>query len=193
TSVTVSPSSRTMERNTTYQFSASVSGTDNPATGVTWRVSSNAAGTGSVNSGTSVSSSGSLTVSASETYTTLYIIATSTADTSKSGSAVVTVNIPATSTVTSIAISPTTQNMMRGNTQQFTAIVRGNNPIETVTWKVSSNAAGTGSVTSGTNINSSGILTISNNEVYTTLYVIATSTVDTSVSGSAIVSIYQLQ
>ncbi|MCL2211493.1 MAG: hypothetical protein FWB95_06195, partial [Treponema sp.] len=79
-----------------------------------------------------------------------------------------------------------------GNTQQFTAIVRGNNnPSSSVTWKVSSNAAGTGSVAS--TISSNGLLTIAANETITTLYVIATSTVDTSVSGTSIVSVYQLQ
>jgi uncharacterized protein YjdB len=182
-----------MERGSTSQFNAAVTGTNNPGTSVTWRVSSNAAGTGSVTAGTSINASGLLTVSANETMTTLYVIATSTVDTSRSGSATVTVNIN-TSAVTSISISPSSQNLMRGQTEQFTAIVRGNNnPSSSVTWRVSSNAVGTGSVTAGTTISSNGFLTVSANEENTTLYVIATSTVDTSVSGTSIVTIYRLQ
>ena len=190
TSVTVSPSSRTMERGSTFQFSAAVTGTNNPGTGVTWRVSSNTAGTGSVTSGTSISSGGLLTVSANETITTLYVTATSTVDTTKSGSATVTVNIPVVPTVTSVTVSPSSQTITRGNTQQFSAAVTGtNNPGTGVTWRVSSNTAGTGSVTSGTSISSGGLLTVSANETMTTLYVTATSTVDTTKSGSAAVTV----
>ncbi|MCL2276425.1 MAG: Ig-like domain-containing protein [Treponema sp.] len=190
TAVTVSPSSRTMDRGSSQHFSASVTGVNNPSTTVTWRVSSNPAGTGAVASGTSISSNGLLTVSTNETAAVLYVTAVSTADTSKTGSAVVTVNIPAAPTVTSISISPSTQNITAGNSYQFNAIVRGdNNPAATVTWRVSSNPAGTGAVASGTNISSNGFLTVSANETNTTLYVIATSTVNTAISGSSIISV----
>jgi hypothetical protein len=63
------------------------------------------------------------------------------------------------------------------------------NPDSTVTWRVSSNAAGTGAVASGTMINANGLLTVAANETATTLYVIATSVADTSKSGSVTVTI----
>jgi len=84
TSVTVSPSTASVVRGATQQFSATVTGTNNPAQTVTWIV------TGGV-SGTSISTSGLLTVSSAEAAATLTVRATSTADTSKSGVAAVTV------------------------------------------------------------------------------------------------------
>ncbi|MCL2265180.1 MAG: hypothetical protein FWC22_03960, partial [Treponema sp.] len=188
TSVSVSPPSRTMNTNESLQFTAVVTGTNNPGTAVTWRVSSNAAGTGAVTAGTSVNANGFLTVSANETRTTLYVIATSTADTTKSGIATVTVNMPP--AVTGITVSPATHTMGTGETRQFTAAVTGtNNPGTAVTWRVSSNAVGTGAVTAGTSISANGLLTVSASETRTTLYVIATSTADTTKTGSATVTV----
>ncbi|MCL2443712.1 MAG: Ig-like domain-containing protein, partial [Treponema sp.] len=87
TNVTVSPKTDNVIRGQTRQFSAQVTGTNNPATTVTWSVS----GTLS-----SITNTGLLTVSASETAgTTLTITATSTQDTSKSDTATVTVQNPA--------------------------------------------------------------------------------------------------
>jgi uncharacterized protein YjdB len=187
TGVTVSPSNQSITRGRTLQFNASVTGTNNPNNTVIWRVSSNAAGTGAVTQGTSINAGGLLTVAASETATTLYVIATSVADTSKSGSASVSVIIP---TVTGVSVSPSNQSITRGSTLQFNASVTGtNNPDNSVTWRVSSNAAGTGAVTSGTSINANGLLTVAANETATTLYVIAISVADTSKSGSASVSV----
>jgi hypothetical protein len=68
---------------------ATVTGTNNPATTVTWRVSSNAAGTGAVRAGTTINANGLLTVASNETATTLHVIATSTADPGRSGSTTV--------------------------------------------------------------------------------------------------------
>jgi uncharacterized protein YjdB len=190
TGVTVSPSNQSVTRGGTIQFNASVTGTNNPSGSVTWRVSSNAAGNGAVTQGTVINANGLLTISANETTATLYIIATSTADPTKSGSVAVNVIIPATPTVTGVTVSPSGQSVERGRTIQFNASVTGtNNPSGSVTWRVSSNAAGTGSVTSGTSINASGLLTISANETMTILYIIATSTADTSKSGSAAVTV----
>jgi hypothetical protein len=197
TSVTVSPSNQSVERGGVVQFTASVSGSNNPSNAVTWRVSSNASGSGAVTSGTGINANGRLTVSANETAAVLYVTATSTVDAAKSGSAVVNVNIPvtttppvATPTVTSVTVSPSNQSVERGKTIQFSASVTGiNNPSGAVTWKVSSNAAGTGAVSSGTSINANGLLTVSANERETTLYVIATSAADAAKSGSTTVTI----
>ena len=190
--VNVSPAGQTVERGKSFQFNASVVGNNNPSQAVTWKVSSNAAGTGAVTRGTSINNNGRLTVSATETATTLFIIATSAADPTRSGS--VTVNVPApaavTPTVTSVSISPSGQSVTAGSAVQLNATVTGaNGPSPAVTWRVSSNAAGTGPVVSGTGINSNGVLTVSSNEAAQTLYIIATSVTDPTKSGMATVTV----
>jgi len=87
TSVTVSPASIEVQKGSTQQFGATVNGTNNPAQTVTWAV------TGSGSAGTTISTSGLLTVAADETAAALAVTATSTVDTSKTGSATVTVTI----------------------------------------------------------------------------------------------------
>ena len=69
----------------------SVTGTNNPGTGVTWRVGSNPDGSGAVANRTTVSANGLLTVAPNEWNPTLYVVATSTVDTAKRGVTVVTV------------------------------------------------------------------------------------------------------
>jgi len=187
TGVTVSPNNQSVTAGRTLQFSAAVTGTNSPPTTVTWRVSSNAAGTGSVTQGTSISSSGLLTVSANETLSTLFVFATSTFDPSRTGSASVSILIPV---VTGVVVSPNNQSITTGRTLQFSAAVTGtNNPPSTVTWRVSSNAAGTGSVTQGTSISANGLLTVSPNETVSALFIIATSTFDPARFGSVAVSV----
>lgn len=83
TGVTVTPSTATVQKGTTKQFSATVEGTNNPSQNVTWSVNST--------SGSSISTSGLLTVVAGETAATLTVTATSTVDNTKSGTATVTV------------------------------------------------------------------------------------------------------
>ena len=187
TSVAVSSSSQSVTCGRTLQFRASVTGNNNPDNAVTWRVSSNAAGTGAVTPGTSISSSGLLTAAVNESLPYLYIFATSVLDRSKTGSVVVSVLVPV---VTGVSVNPPYQSVTRGRSFQFSASVIGiNDPVNTVTWRVSSNAYGTGSVTWGTDINANGLLTVSTNEVFTTLYVIATSVLDPSISGVASVAV----
>ena len=84
TSVTVSPLTITVQKGHQQQFSATVSGTNNPAQTVTWSVYGGGAGT-------SIDSDGELTIAADETAGTLTVTATSTVNTLKSGSATVTV------------------------------------------------------------------------------------------------------
>jgi len=83
TGVTVSPSTASVAKGGTQQFSASVTGTGNPATTVTWTVEGGITGTSITD--------GLLTVAADETATTLTVTATSTVTTSVSGTATVTV------------------------------------------------------------------------------------------------------
>jgi hypothetical protein len=87
-------------------------------------------------------------------------------------------------TVTGVSVSPRTASVAKGETKQFTATVKGeNDPEQTVTWEV------TGGGT-GTSINSSsGLLTVAAGETASKLTVKATSTVDTSKSGTATVTV----
>ena len=175
-SVTVSPSTVIVTKGTTQNFTATVTGTNSPAQGVTWEVTG---GTGST-----IDGSGLLTVTAGETAATLTVKATSTVDTSKSGTATVTVqDAPVTPTVDSVTVAPNTATVTKGTTQSFTATVTGtNNPAQDVTWTVEgANDAGT-SITGGT-------LTVAAGETAATLTVKATSTVDTSKSGTATVTV----
>ena len=94
TDVTVSPATANVQKGGTQTFTATVTGTNSPAQTVTWAVS------GGI-SGTSINNSGVLTVAAGETASTLTVTATSTVDTSKFGTAAVTVTeVPTTYTVT---------------------------------------------------------------------------------------------
>jgi endo-1,4-beta-xylanase len=86
TSVTISPATVSVTKGKTQTFTAKIAGTNNPAQTVTWSIVQT-----NKNSGTTINSSGVLTVAAAETLTSLTVKATSTADTSKSGTASVTI------------------------------------------------------------------------------------------------------
>jgi len=88
TSVTINPSTVTVQKGATQQFAADVTGTNDPTQTVIWGISGN----GSANTG--ISATGLLTVGADETATTLIITATSTVDASQGDSATVTLTNP---------------------------------------------------------------------------------------------------
>ena len=115
TSVTVSPKAASVEKGKTQSFSATVAGTNSPSQNVTWSIDQ----TGK-HSGTTISTGGLLTVSASESLTTITVRATAAVDASKSDVATVTVATP------SLPPAPT------GVTAEPTA--RGTSVI--VTWKI---------------------------------------------------------
>ena len=171
TSVTVSPSTATVNRGGSQNFTATVTGANNPPLTVNWTVEGGVAGT-------SINASGVLTVAAGETATSLTIRATSTFNTDISGTAAVTVPQP---TVTSVTVSPSTATVNRGGNQTFIATVTGaNNPPLTVNWTVEGGGA-------GTSINASGLLTVAAGETAPSLTIRATSTFNSAVSGTAIV------
>jgi predicted RNA-binding protein with TRAM domain/stress response protein SCP2 len=87
TGVTVSPASAEVEKGATLQFTAAVAGENSPAQTVTWSVIGGA-------DGTSINSSGLLTVAAAETASSLTVKAVSTEDSGKSDTAAVTVKAP---------------------------------------------------------------------------------------------------
>jgi hypothetical protein len=75
-------------------------------------------------------------------------------------------------------------NVQKGTIQSFSAVVTGaNNPAQTVTWNVYGNASG------DTKISDSGVLTVGVDETKLTLTIVAISTVDTSKSGTAVITV----
>jgi len=182
THITVEPDEVDVTRGNNQQFTVEVHGTGNPSQDVNWTVEGGIAGT-SINYGY-------LSVDANETATTLIVRATSTADTSKSG--IATVTVPA-SVVDHVTISlmgpdpfPATIEAKKGGRISFTATVEGteptNPPPQTVTWNVTGGGA-------GTSIDANGILTVALGETATELTVTATSTYDTDKFDTADVAI----
>jgi len=121
TGVTITPfSSVTVNQGATRQFTASVTGTNNPPQTVRWSV------TGVIN-GTSISQNGLLTVASNQTPGYLSVTATSTTDTTKYGTVTVFVPTPATTTqstttptVTSDPIPPGLEYSTAGNNVTIT-------------------------------------------------------------------------
>jgi len=134
-SVTVNPASTNVQTLATRQFSASVTGTSNTA--VTWQVN-NVTG-GDAITGT-ISTSGLYTAPASVPVGTVTVRAVSQADSTRSGTASVTVTLPP--VVVTIGIAPVNASLIVGSTQQFSAAVTGS-PDTTVTWNVNNVAGGT--------------------------------------------------
>jgi hypothetical protein len=178
--VTVSPARPGVVKGGTQQFTAAVTGTNNPDQAVTWSV------TGNTNNGTAINTSGLLIVAAAETAPGLTVTATSAADPGKLGTAIVTVyasqdQVP---TVSAVIVSPATASVVKGGTQQFTAVVAGtNSPDQAVTWSV------TGNTNNGTAINTGGLLTVAAGESAASLTVKAASAVDPGKSGTATVTV----
>lgn len=88
TGVTVTPSTVSVQKGASRQFTAAVTGENNPPQSVTWSVD------GKDSPGTTISVAGLLTVAADETAAELTVTAASVADASKTGAAAVTVTAP---------------------------------------------------------------------------------------------------
>lgn len=175
--VTVSPSTANVQKGNKQTFSAEVTGENNPVQTVTWTVEDNES------ADTEIAEDGELTIGSDETAEELTVRATSTVDTTKSGTAKVTVTTPI-PTVSGVTVSPSTVTLKKGKKQLFRAIVVGEyNPAQTVTWKVEDQ---TSKVTS---ITPEGELKIGYDETSKELTVRATSTVDTTKSGTATVTV----
>jgi len=179
--VTVNPSAVAVERGATQSFSAVVDGTNDPSQVVFWSIDSD------TDADTFISRRGVLTVSADETAETLTVRATSAADPTQSGTAVVTVERPAgEATVTGVAVTPSQISLYKGATQSFSAAVTGegsSTPSQRVTWSVEGAAA------ADTSISDTGTLTVSADETAETLTVRATSVADPHYSGTAAVTV----
>jgi uncharacterized protein YjdB len=185
--VSITPLDQTIAVGRTLQFKAQVTGSNNPDNAVTWKVSAASSGTGTVTPGTGISVNGTLSVASNEALRTLYITAVSVIDPSKSAVTSVSIVVPV---VTSVTVSAAEHIVTAGNTLQFFAEVSGTyDPSDQVTWKVSSNAAGTGAVTPGTQINASGLLTVADSESVPALFIFAASVADPLKYGSISVTV----
>jgi len=175
--VTVSPTTGSVLVGQQQQFVSFVSGTT--ITGVNWSLS-----------GASCASSGCGTISATGIYTApatlpspaqVTVTATSIADPSKSGTAVVTVALPVT-----INISPISATLNTGMQKQFTAAV-ANTTNTAVTWNVAGNGC---SGTSCGTITSAGLYTApSSVPSPPQVYVAAKSVADPTKTSTATVTI----
>ena len=157
-SVGVSPTSAILISGSTQQFSALVQGTSYIA--VRWSTS---AGT--------ITERGLFTAPSVAASTNVTVTATSLADLTKSSSATIVVNPPASSV--SITISPNSASVAAGNSQQFAATVQG-----------TSNTAVIWSSTAGT-VSSSGTFNAPAVSTNTNVSVTATSTADSSKHSTA--------
>ena len=165
--VSVSPVSATLFPAQTQQFTGTITGLGNN-TAVTWSISPSVG---------SVSSTGLFTAPASITSVqTVIITAISAADTTKSGTATVTLNPPVTVTVT-----PASATLLSAQTQQFTSTVTGSTNTA-LTWTIS--PAGTGAI-SATGLYTAPALISAAQTVTLT----ATSSADVTKSASAVVSL----
>lgn len=142
-----------------------------------------------ITAGTEIDANGKLTVSSNETAAELTVIATSKLDTSKSDTATVHVTGSGESAkVAAVEVTPKTADVVKGKSEQFKAVVKGEGnvtPDQGVTWTVSASDG----VAAGTEVDSTGKLTVAADETATKLIVTATSNVDESKSDSAVVTV----
>ncbi|WP_295816008.1 Ig-like domain-containing protein [uncultured Deinococcus sp.] len=167
TKVTVNPSSVALVPQATQTFTVTVSGSGTFTKDVTWE--SSAPNVASVDP-----QSGVVTARVNGEAT---ITATSVFDPSQSGTAAVTVAPP--NTVTGVTVTPATATLKAGQTTALTATVQGTGTFaQTVTWKSSNTAAVT--------VSPSGVVTA---VAPGGASITATSTVDPSKSGSAVITV----
>jgi len=175
TRVTVRPRLISVPKGWTQQFSAMVSGINDPPQEVTWSLS------GASSEHTKIGSNGVLTIDAGETSTKLTVQATSKFNAQISGAVVVAVRD---TSVTAVSVRPGTASVDRTRTQQFSATVSGtNNPPKDVIWSVS------GALSENTTISSDGLLKVGAYEFSPNLTVRATSRFDRQISETVVVTV----
>lgn len=175
-SVTVAPSTASMLPGQTVQFNATVQNSPDPS--VTWTVNDVLGGNATVGW---ISSVGFYTAPQTvPSPPTVTVSATSVATPTASGAAIVTINAPATITV---SVAPSLATVRLRRTLQFSASVQGTTN-QAVTWMV--NGVTGGNSTVGT-INSVGLYTAPGSLSSSSVTVQAVSVADPSKSGSATV------
>jgi len=170
--ISMTPASGTLYGGQTEQFAANVSNTSNSA--VAWSISPTGIGT--------ISSSGLYAAPASiASIQTIYLTATSHADSSKHATATVTLIPPGPGIPVSVSVTPLSSTLYIGQTEQLTAnVANTNNPG--VTWSISPSGTGTvsaeGVYSAPTTLSSFQIVTVT-----------ATSVADTTKSASATITV----
>lgn len=179
-SVTINPTTLSIQVNNTQQFSDTVTGCS-PST-VTWKV--NGVVGGDATHGT-ISVSGLYTAPASvPSPANVVVSVVSNADITKNASANVTITAPP--PVCSVSINPTSASVLTSATQQFTATTQGCTP-STVTWQV--NGVTGGNSTVGT-VDGTGLYTApASVPSPNTVTVTAVSNADNTKTASATVTI----
>ncbi|MDH6672290.1 uncharacterized protein YjdB [Paenibacillus sp. LBL] len=173
-SVTVSPANATVVQGGTEQLTATVNVSGGAAQTVTWSSSDSS---GNV----TVDGNGKVSVASNTTPGQYTVTATSTVDSTKSGSATITVTAAA--VVNSVTVSPANATVVQGGTEQLTATVDvSGGAAQTVTWSSSDSS---GNVTVDTN----GKVSVASNTTPGQYTVTATSTVDSTKSGSATITV----
>jgi hypothetical protein len=178
-SVTVSPASASVFTSGIQSFTATVNGSANTA--VNWSVNGVAGGNSTLGT---ISTTGLYTAPSSvPNPSTVTVMATSQADSTKSANAAVAISVPQS---VAVSLSPTSVSLQTGGSQQFTPTVTG-----------TSNTAVTWATTGGT-FSSPGSGSPANSTLYTApasagpYTVTATSLADPTKSASATVSAIQL-
>jgi hypothetical protein len=169
--------------NVTEQYTAIVTGTNDPSQAVTWSIESGASDE------VSISSTGLLTVTPMAATGNITIKATSTVAgyTNISGTKVVTINDSTDPTVTGVTIAgatSVTKNVSSNVYESYTATVTGDNsPSQTVTWSIDGNPTGVSIP--------AGVLTVESTAATGDITIRATSTVAgyTNISGTKSVTI----
>ncbi|WP_179087330.1 Ig-like domain-containing protein, partial [Paenibacillus glucanolyticus] len=173
-SVTVSPANVTVVQGGTEQLTATVDVSGGAAQTVTWSSSDSS---GNV----TVDTNGKVSVASNTAPGQYTVTATSTVDSSKSGSATITVT--AAPVVNSVTVSPANATVVQGGTEQLTATVDvSGGAAQTVAWTSSDPS---GNVT----VDGNGLVSVAPNTVPGQYTVTATSTVDSTKSGSATITV----
>lgn len=142
-SVKVTPDTATVPKGGSQRFKASVRGDNYPSQEVTWSIS------GNLSSATTIDSTGTLFIANNETASSIQVIATPIADSTKSGKADVTVQNAVTYTLT---VSPETATVNPGSGIKLTATVKGSDGYKysnaQISWKEDSTTSGCGDFSS---------------------------------------------
>ncbi|OCA97438.1 Ig-like domain-containing protein [Clostridium beijerinckii] len=173
-SVSVSPETASVVQGQTKQLESTVNAVDGAAETVTWS-SSDASGK------VTVDETGLVTVAADAAPGDYTITASSTFDTSKTGTATITVT-PA-GAINSVSVSPETASVVQGQTKQLESTVNAvDGAAETVTW---SSSDASGKVT----VDETGLVTVASDAAPGDYTITATSTFDTSKTGTATITV----
>lgn len=180
TGVTLNPSSTVVSVGATASITATVTGATNTA--VTWKV--DGVSNGNATTGTVTGTGNTIIYTAPSVVGTHTLVATSTADTSKSGSCTITVQ--AAPAPVSVALSPSSTTLTTSATATFTATVT-NATNTALTWTV--DAVVGGNATTGTLTGTGGTVTYTAPATAGSHTLVATSVADATKSASSAITV----